>query len=113
MFYLVGKIAWLLVTPSNALILLALTGIAFLRSRHERWQRRGRALLVTAVAALVIFGLTPLSPFALSILEQRFPPLPASSQIDGIPAWRGTEPLRTRQVPGRTQRLWPETDHGG
>ena len=84
MFYFLGKIAWLLVTPSNALILLGLTGIAFQRLRHERWQRRGRVLLVTTISALAILGLTPLSPFALSILEQRFPPLPASSQIDGI-----------------------------
>lgn len=84
MFYLVGKIAWLLVTPSNALILLGLAGIAFLWSRHERVQRRGRVLLATTISALAIFGLTPLSPLALSVLEQRFPPLPASSQIDGI-----------------------------
>ena len=84
MFYLLGKITWLLVTPSNALILLGLTGVALLRSRHERWQRRGRVLLVTTISALAIFGLTPLSPFALSVLEQRFSPLAASSQIDGI-----------------------------
>jgi uncharacterized SAM-binding protein YcdF (DUF218 family) len=36
------------------------------------------------MSALAIFGLTPVSPFALSILEQRFSPLPASTRIDGI-----------------------------
>ena len=84
MFYFLGKIAWLLLTPSNVLIFLGLTGIALLRLRNERWRRRGRGFLVATISALAVFGLTPLSPLALSILEQRFSPLQASSEIDGI-----------------------------
>lgn len=83
-FYVVGKVVWLLTTPSNALILLGLIGIALLRLRQENWRRRGRLMLVASVSALAVFGLTPLPSFALSILEQRFSPLPASSSIDGI-----------------------------
>jgi uncharacterized SAM-binding protein YcdF (DUF218 family) len=83
-FYLAGKVIWLLATPSNALIVLGLVGIVFLRSRQENWRRRGQILLVAAISAFAIFGLTPLSTFALSILEHRFSPLPVSTGVDGI-----------------------------
>lgn len=84
LFYLAGKAVWLLTTPSNALILIGLLGIGLLRSKRDNWRRRGQVMLVAAMSAFAVFGLTPLSPFALSILEQRFAPLPASTSIDGI-----------------------------
>lgn len=84
LFYLAGKVVWLLAAPSNALIFLGLAGIALLRSRQESRRRRGRTILAATISAFAVLGLTPLSPFALSILEQRFSPLPASQEIDGI-----------------------------
>jgi uncharacterized SAM-binding protein YcdF (DUF218 family) len=84
LFHLAGKVVWLLATPSNALIFLGLIGIAALRSRRENWRRWGRTIMVATISALAVLGLTPLPAFALSILEQRFSPLPASTSIDGI-----------------------------
>jgi uncharacterized SAM-binding protein YcdF (DUF218 family) len=83
MFYLISKAIWLVVTPTNVLILItaAATVWAALRvSKRAAW------LAVTGACALVVGGFTPVSYWLTLPLENRFPQWEAGSQpiVDGI-----------------------------
>jgi len=70
MFYFVSKIVWFFVTPSNALITIAIVGLVLSRTRYAAF---GPAVTAGAVAALLIAGLSPLSYWLILPLEERFP----------------------------------------
>ena len=70
MFFIVSKIFWLVVLPSNFLALLTALGVGL---TFTRWRRSGRALLVCVVAALIAAGFLPLGGLLLAPLENRFP----------------------------------------
>lgn len=70
MFYYVAKIVWFFATPSNALVLLALTGFLLLRTKREAW---GRRALFAAIVGLLVAGLSPLGNLLILPLEERFP----------------------------------------
>lgn len=70
MFYYVSKIAWFFLTPSNALVVLALAGFAL---QWLRFARVGSRLAGAAAAALLVAGLSPLGNALILPLEARFP----------------------------------------
>ena len=74
-FFPLSKVAYFLITPSNALIFTALAGLLLLST--TRLRRTGTALALLGVVGLAVGGLAPLSEAALLPLEQRFPPYPA------------------------------------
>jgi uncharacterized SAM-binding protein YcdF (DUF218 family) len=78
MFYYVSKVFWFFAVPSNFLVLLILTGAVL---RASRWPRLGQRLILGGVAALLIFGLTPVPVWLLMPLETRFP----QYKDDGVP----------------------------
>lgn len=83
MFYTASKAIWLIIAPTNALILItaAATLWAVLRlSKRAAWLAAGGA------CALVIGGFTPIGYWLTMPLEDRFPPWQGGSQpvVDGI-----------------------------
>ena len=70
MFYFVSKIVWFFVTPSNALVTMAIVGLVLGRTHYAR---TGRGLVIGAVAALLFAGLSPLAYWLILPLEERFP----------------------------------------
>jgi uncharacterized SAM-binding protein YcdF (DUF218 family) len=78
MFYYVAKIVWFFLTPSNALVTLALMGLLLMRTRRARL---GQRLAATSAALLLVAGLSPLGHALMLPLEERFPPY----RDDGTP----------------------------
>ncbi|KQP31579.1 hypothetical protein ASF49_08985 [Methylobacterium sp. Leaf104] len=70
MFFPLSKLLFFLVTPSNALILLALAGTGLAAAG---WLRPGLWLGGLAALLLLVAGLSPLSAFVALPLEERFP----------------------------------------
>ena len=58
MFYVVGKIVFSFVAPSNLSLLLLGAGLGF--GWFQRWQRLGRRLALTGFALLLVFGFAPI-----------------------------------------------------
>jgi uncharacterized SAM-binding protein YcdF (DUF218 family) len=82
MFYLLSKLTWPLVQPSNLLLLLLLLAVTLVWSGRRRF---GLPLLGLVTATLVVVGLLPVGQWLLVPLENRFP-LPADlpGRIDGV-----------------------------
>ncbi len=82
MTFVLSKVLWLIVQPSNLLLLLLLLGVLL------RWfgsRETGNALIGLIIVLLVIVALFPVGHIVARPLENRFPqadPLPAS--VDGI-----------------------------
>ena len=69
MFFIVSKVGWFVASPTTFLILLALAGLWF---RH-------RALTALCLLGLLVIGVTPIGPWLLAPLEDRFPPPPSDT----------------------------------
>ncbi|SCM75151.1 conserved hypothetical protein [uncultured Pleomorphomonas sp.] len=70
MFYVLSKLGFLFLRPSNALILALLLGAAL---RLFGWRRRGAELIGIALGVLVVCAWTGVPTLLLRPLEQRFP----------------------------------------
>lgn len=81
MFYLLSKIGFFLIQPSNALVALGLAGAML---AWTRWSRFGRWLGLLAVLCLGIAGLSPAANILILPLEERFPRPENLKGIDGI-----------------------------
>ena len=75
MFFPLSKLIFVLILPSNALIVAALTGLWLLAA--TRLRRTGIGLVGLGVLGLALGGLSPVSEIVLLPLEQRFAPYPA------------------------------------
>jgi len=81
MAFIAGKLAFLLLRPSNLLLLLALAGIAGM-SMAWRW---GRCLLVSAALVMAVCTLLPVGIWLSIPLEDRFRgPSGDIGRVDGI-----------------------------
>jgi uncharacterized SAM-binding protein YcdF (DUF218 family) len=81
MAYVVGKLVFLVLRPSNLLLLLALLGLVGLW-RRRRW---GMTLATVAILAIAACTLLPVGRWISVPLEDRFPPPdPAPARVDGI-----------------------------
>lgn len=83
MFFVLSKVLWFVLTPSNALIGLGMVGVILLGSRLRRL---GRLFVFTSLLGLFVCGLTPLPNVLMVVLEERFPApdLTAIGSVDGI-----------------------------
>ena len=81
MAFLLGKLAFVVLRPSNLLLLLAVLGVLGL-ARRRRW---GTWLVTASVAAMAICTLLPIGRWAAIPLESRFPRPPGyPERVDGI-----------------------------
>ena len=82
MFFTAAKVFWLLVKPSNFVLLALLAGLAALLLRRTGL---GVALVALAAAPLAAVALVPLGSWLLVPLENRFrPPEPLPDDVDGV-----------------------------
>lgn len=90
MFFVLSKVIWFLLAPSNLLALLIALGL--LLAALTRLRRSGLVLAGIACAGLFVFGMTPLSSLFLRTLEARFPIAePLTGAIDGIVILGGSQ----------------------
>ena len=79
--YLFSKLAWVLIQPSNLLLLLlVLASIALLLG----WRHFGTWLVCGISAALVAMTVLPIGAWLLMPIENRFAPPALPEEIDGI-----------------------------
>lgn len=78
MFYYVAKIVWFFLTPSNALVSLALVGLFLMQTRRARL---GQRMVFAAAVLLLVAGLSPFANLLILPLEARF----AAFVDDGTP----------------------------
>lgn len=76
MFFALSKFAWFLASPVNALLFLLAVGVL---AWPTRFARLGRRLAALAAASLLLAGFSPLGPFLLRPLENRFPQVQADA----------------------------------
>ncbi len=98
--FVISKLLWLLLEPSNLLIILLVAGVAFCwRDRN----RLGRPLVIGTTAAMLLLMLLPFEQWLAMPLEARFPKPPLPRRVDGILVLSGgfePEILSSRGVPG-------------
>ena len=82
MFFVLSKTVYLLLVPSNLLLITGLAGLALLMTR---WRRLGRRLALTALTLFLLCGILPVGDALNQVLENRFPVWdPARGAPDGI-----------------------------
>ena len=93
-FFLLSKIAWMLLSPINFILLALILGALLWRSRS--WQKLGRRLFfIGALFAITIIAY-PVGDFLIQPLEKRFPILTEKTlpqKVDGIIILGGGEEL--------------------
>lgn len=106
---LLNYFIWLILTPSNFLLLLLVVGCVWLAiSRH----RRGVWPLLVGVFTLVLIGVFPIAEILIIPLENRFPRPVLPNQVDGIVVLGGSVSPRVSQardyptVKGSADRLF-------
>jgi len=83
--FVLSKVAFALVRPSNLLLIILLAGTVLLWWPSPRARRCARALLTIAALGALAVGATPLPDLLLAPLENRFPlPTTLPERIDGI-----------------------------
>ncbi|MBM3519122.1 MAG: YdcF family protein [Alphaproteobacteria bacterium] len=82
MYVMASKLLWPLLQPANLLLLLLVLGAAQLLGR--RTSGVGRGLVVLAAALLLLTAVLPLGNWVVQPLEERFPPAPPPSRVDGL-----------------------------
>ena len=81
MTFVLSKLAWALIQPSNALAVMLFAGIV------ARWvgrRRLGRLLTFTGVGALIVLAVLPVGDLVARPLESRFPTRPLPPKVDGV-----------------------------
>jgi uncharacterized SAM-binding protein YcdF (DUF218 family) len=91
---------WSSFSPSQVIVLLPVLGAMLLAAGR---QRAGRVLCVAGGAALLAFGVLPLSHPLVSVLERRFPPPVLPARVTGILLLAGAERPYATQVSGEPQ----------
>ncbi|MDZ4868284.1 MAG: YdcF family protein [Alphaproteobacteria bacterium] len=99
MFYFVSKIVWFFLTPSNALLTLALVGVALAWTRYAKL---GWRLTAGALVALLAAGLLPVGNALMWPLEERFPVfVDDGASIAGVVVLGGTFDTEATNVHGQ------------
>lgn len=94
MFYHLSKIAWFVMEPTNALLLLIIAGLLLIALRFVRV---GLRVAGTGAIIALLLGFTPAANWLIVPLETRFPvPDLTGKKIDGIIALGGA--LQERQT---------------
>lgn len=99
MFYYVAKIVWFFLTPSNALVSLALAGVVLMRTKRARL---GLRLVIGSAVLLFVAGLSPLANLLILPLEERFPAfVDDGTPVAGIVVIGGTYDTEATNVHGQ------------
>jgi uncharacterized SAM-binding protein YcdF (DUF218 family) len=99
MFYLVSKVVWFVLTPSNAIVLAAIAGLLLHRLGR---QVIGLRLIAGALIALVVTGLTPFANLLILPLEDRFPAFVDDGQpVNGVVVLGGSYETEVTNVRGQ------------
>ena len=85
MFFVVSKLAAIVITPSDAIAILGLVGVVLLAFGRRR---AGTALASAAVLILVVCGWLPVGSALMMPLETRFPVPKLPDRVTGI-VWLG------------------------
>lgn len=81
--FVLSKLAWGLLNPGNALVLLLALGALMLR--RPRWRRAGERLVGLVALGFLAATFTPVGAFVALPLENRFPRAePLTGPVDGI-----------------------------
>lgn len=81
MFFTLSKLAWAVLQPSAALLILAAAGLAL---GFTRFQRTARGFLICGIAGLVIISFSPLGRIMMGTLEDRVPKAAVMAPPGGI-----------------------------
>lgn len=81
MSFVAGKLAWILLKPSNLLALILALGLA-LRLIGRRGA--GRVLIAGSLAAFLAAAVLPLGAWLIAPLENRFPQPSLPARVDGV-----------------------------
>lgn len=99
MFFWLSKLAWIVLTPSSVLLLLAATAL-LCPLLHRRRLAQGLGLI--AGALFVLIGVFPLQDVLLRVLENRYPRSGWPVRVDGVLILGGGldwKVLQSRDVP--------------
>lgn len=81
MIFYLSKILWVLVQPSNVLLLMACTGAGLLFTPRARL---GKLLIAPVLGLFIIISFLPVGDWLILQLEQRFPVPSELGKVDGI-----------------------------
>jgi uncharacterized SAM-binding protein YcdF (DUF218 family) len=82
MAYVFGKLAFILLRPSNFLLLLGLAGLLGLWRRPRAW---AKALLALSLGLMLVVTVLPVGSWLMAPLEDRFPRLTDyPARVDGV-----------------------------
>ncbi|HEX4889281.1 MAG TPA: YdcF family protein [Alphaproteobacteria bacterium] len=81
MIFFLSKALWILVQPSNLLLLAACIGAALL---FTRWAKAGRIALTAALGLCLLVAALPVGNWMIYPLETRFPVPDDLGKVDGI-----------------------------
>lgn len=96
-FVTLNNLFWLLLKPSQLILVVALLALLL-------WRRRaGRVLGAVTAGLVVIFGLLPLAALLIKPLETRYPIPAASAPADGVIVLAGAEHVTLSEAFGQPQ----------
>ena len=81
MFFILSKVGFFFIQPSNALIFCALLGCLMMLTR---WRRSGVWVTFSCVALVAACGLSPAANWLILPLEERFSEVKLPDRIDGV-----------------------------
>jgi uncharacterized SAM-binding protein YcdF (DUF218 family) len=99
-FFAVSKLAWFLIQPLVAVLVLAAVGLGF---RLARFRRTGTWLMSVAAILLVVAALSPAGLLMTAALENRFPPPVLPARVDGIVVLGGSFDTRVAKSRGEPE----------
>lgn len=83
-----SRLAGIVTTPSNVLLLLLVLGLVL---EWTRYRRLGRGLVITVAAVLLLIFFFPVDDWLTTPLENRFPRGPWPAHVDGVIVLGGGE----------------------
>lgn len=102
MFFILSKIGFFFLQPSNLLVFMAGLGVFLL---WTRWRRLGRLFCAFSILMLAFIGLSPAANWLILPLEERFGRPALGQAVDGIVVLGGsfdTRVMGTRREPALT-----------
>jgi uncharacterized SAM-binding protein YcdF (DUF218 family) len=92
LFFYISKVLWFCLQPSALLLIMLMTGVVLVATRH---QRIGWRLVLASTALLFVGGVLPLGTWLILPLEERFARADISGHpVDGIVVLGGMEDAR-------------------